>query len=253
MTEILDVKTLPWAVSVTFIDTATNAKFETLGNGLILVNEDIGNPDTRTHGVAVPGKDGKLDLTEALGGFVFENRTISLEFRVIEHTTTRFHATASKLRNAINGRKMKIILGDDPGYYWIGRCSVDASHIGRSVSTVEVKMDAEPFKRSVVSSYDPWEWDRFSFVDGVVTQPKDVVLTGSMKSVALPLDPARGRVVLWLNTGSAQARLSTDATWHALASGANSMPEIRMSDTATSTLYLTGTGTVGVEYRVGSL
>ncbi len=251
--ENLDVKTLPWAVGITFIDTETSASFVTLDNGMILSDMSIGDPAARTHEVTIPGKDGVLDLTDALGGVNYENRTITLEFRIIEYTTERFHAANSKMRNALDGRRMKVILGDDPGYYWLGRCAVDSDRSGKYVSVVKVTIDAEPFKYNVLSSYDPWVWDRFSFVDGVITQSADVVLTGATKSVTLPADPARCKLVLWLNTGTAKARLSTDATWHTLASGSNSFPEIRLSNTSASTLLLNGTATVGIEYRVGSL
>jgi hypothetical protein len=251
--ENLDVKTLPWATDVAFTDEDNGEKFSTLDNGMILSDMSIGDPAARTHGVTIPGKDGVLDLTEALGGIYYENRTVELDFRIIDYTEKLFHLTSSKMRNALDGRKMKIILGDDPDHYWMGRCAVDVDRSGRYVSIVKVTVDADPYKYNVLSSYDPWEWDRFSFVDGVITQEADVTLTGSVKTVKLPVDPTRCKLVLWLNTGTAKARLSTDATWHTLASGSNSFPEIRLSNISESTLYLDGTGSVGIAYRIGSL
>ena len=87
----------------------------------------------------------------------------------------------------------------------------------------------------------------------MVTSQSDISLSGGTESVTLPKDPARGKPTLWLNSGSARARLSTDPTWHTLRNGANLYPEIRQSADGEVTLLLDGSGSVGIEYRIGSL
>lgn len=215
-------------------------------------------PDAKARGyeVTIPGRDGTLDLTEALGGVYFENREITLEFLYDQGSEERFHYESSRIRNIIDGKVFRVSASTDMGYFWLGRCSVDTSMLGRDMMKLTVTVDAGPHKLSVSSSYEAWRWSPFSFVDGVVTQPSDVTLSNQTKTVTLPVDPARGKPALWLNSGAAgavTARLSSSTLWLSLKPGKNVFPEIRMSDKEQRTLVLRGTGSVGVEYRLGSL
>ena len=222
------------------------------GWDLVLTGFTIEDAQARKYQVQVPGRDGVLDLSDALGGVYYENREIEMRFSCVNYVAERFHLLASTMRNAIDGRTVRVIFSDDQAYFWRGRPQVTAEWRGR-FSTIVVSMSAEPFKYSTTSSYEPWLWDSFNFVTGVITQQSDIALTGSTVTLTLPIDHARGKPTLWLNTGSAQAKLSTDKNWHTLKGGANVFPEIRQSADSAVTLMLNGTGSVGVEYRVGSL
>lgn len=220
---------------------------------LVLNGFTISDAEARKFAVSVPGRDGALDLSDALGGVYYENRKIEVRFTCVNYVAERFHLLASVVRNALDGKVARVIFSDDLAFFWRGRPQVSAEWGGMNYSKLTVSLDAEPYKLNVVSSYDAWRWDSFNFVNGVITQASDIELSGSTESITLPKDPARGKPTLWLNTGSARARLSGEQTWHTLKAGANVFPEIRMSATAESTLILNGTGSVGVEYRVGSL
>ncbi len=220
---------------------------------LVLTGVSIGDPKVRKYEVSVPGRDGVLDLSNALGGVYFENRSIELSFACINYTTERFHLLASTVRNAIEGMKCRVTLSDDLAYFWRGRPQVEVVWPAMDHTELVISMSAEPHKYSVYGSYEAWKWSPFNFHTGVVTQEDDVVLTGSVVRVTLPIDPARTKPTLWLNTGAAQARLSTQRSWKTLTAGANVFPEIRMSDSSEVVLELNGTGSVGVDYRVGSL
>lgn len=241
---------------VTFVDDESGTQSDSRDLELILTDVSISDPVARTYEVTVPGRDNALDLTEALGGTYFERRTVTLSFASVNWTTTRHWYLASSLRNLLDGRKMRVILSDDPAYYWLGRCHVDVQRPGAEASLVTVTVDADAHKYGTSSSYEPWLWSPFSFVNGVITKQEDVVLDNQTKSVTLPKDPARLKPTIWLNVGASgdvSARVSTDSEWHPLRSGKNTLPEIRMSDRANTVLYLRGTGRVGVEYRIGSL
>jgi hypothetical protein len=254
--DTVDPRDLPSQGHVTFVDDQTGVETDSRDLMLILTDVDIEDPEARRFEVTVPGRDNDLDLTEALGGVYFDRRTVTLSFACVNWSTQRHWLLASHLRNLLDGRRMRVILSDDLGYYWLGRCAVEVDRPGAEVSEVTVTVDADAHKYSVNSSYEPWKWSPFSFVDGVVTRAEDVVLSNETKTVTLPVDPARLKPTLWLNTGgsgSVSAKLSTDTTWHVLRSGKNTVPEIRQSDRSEVVLQLRGTGRVGVDYRVGSL
>jgi hypothetical protein len=227
-------------------------EFSLLDEGFLVTDVSIGKVDVRTNKVQVPGRDGDLDLTEALGGVTYGNRDIVLALATAYDTTSAFLTAASSMRNKLDGRQVKVTLSSDAAYYWQGRASFEYEY-GKGVSEATLTVDAEPFKRSVYSSYDPWEWDPFNFVTGVVTQANDISVSNSTATLEMPRDPARTRPTLWLNSGTAKVRLKGQTSWQTLKAGANIVPEIRLSDTEDTALEVSGTGHVGVEYRVGSL
>ena len=236
----------------------TSTVYDLRDLGFLLSDYSIPDPNARRHEVDVPGRDGTLDLTEALGGVYFENRTVELTLSGNAASSEYFQRNCSILRNAFDGRVCRLTFSDDPNYYWLGRAGVGAERLGRHHMTVTITIDAYPYKLAIDGSYDQWRWSPFSFIDGVVTHPEDVVLSNQTKTVTLPIDPARQKVTLWLNSGSSgSVRVRTDredpTTYHLLRMGRNKFPEVRMSATAETVLYLTGTGSVGVDYRRGSL
>ena len=255
---MIDLDLHPHSEYVTITVSATNAIHDLRDLGFLLADYKIPDPNARRHEVKVPGRDGTLDLTEALGGVYFENRNISLMLNGNAVSSEVFQRNCSTLRNALDGKVCKLTFSDDPQFYWLGRASVDAERLGRHHMSITVHVDAYPYKLMIDGSYDPWRWDPFSFVDGMVTHPEDVILSNQTKTVTLPADPARQKVTLWLNSGSSgsvRVRTNRESTgaYHLLRLGRNRFPEVRMAADAETTLYLTGTGSVGVDYRRGSL
>ena len=80
----------------------------------------------------------------------------------------------------LHGKRVKVIFDDDMGYYYVGRATVvpDYDRKGQ-IGTFTVTIDAEPYKYSIVDSLEPWKWDTFSFVDGVIQGYSDIVVNGS--------------------------------------------------------------------------
>lgn len=255
---MIDLDLHPNSEHVTITVNATNTVYDLRDLGFLLSGYKIPDPQVRRHEVRVPGRDGTLDLTEALGGVYFENRTIELTLNGNAVTSERFQHNCSQLRNIFDGKVCKLTFSDDISYYWLGRVSVDAERMGRHHMTITLHVDAYPYKLAIDGSYEPWHWDPFSFVDGVITHPEDVILSNQTKTVTLPPDPARQKVTLWLNSGSSgSVRVRTDredpGAYHLLRLGRNRFPEVRMESNAETVLYLTGTGSVGIDYRRGSL
>lgn len=249
-----DPSEYPGASYVTITVEDNSSIYDTLNDwNLVLTHVSIDDANTRRFEVTVPGRDGTLDLSSALGGIYYENREVKLSFICLNYETGRFHLLASTIRNAIDGKLCRFTLSDDSSYFWRGRPQVTAVWPEIEHTAIEITLDAEPYKYSVSSSYDPWIWNTFSFVNGVIVQESDIVLNNQTVEHVLPADRARGKPTIWLNRGSAQVKLSTMSTWLTLKAGANVFPEIRMDAQNAQTLQLKGTGTVGLDYRLGSL
>lgn len=128
---------------------------------------EIVPPEVYTNYVDLPAVHGKLDLSEYLtGGPVYKNRSGSLEFYAVNgygHWAERYN----QICNFLHGKKMKMILWDEPEYFYSGRFSVDGYKSDGSTnwSTVTIKYELDPFKfllpRNSLDEY----WDRFLFDD----------------------------------------------------------------------------------------
>ena len=134
----------------------------------------INPPETKTRYVDVPGADGSVDLTEALGRIVYEDRSGDWEFMVLDKTSWAY--VYSKISGKIHGQKMKVSLDDDSGYYYIGRVFVDKWKSSQTYSTITISYILEPYKYAADTSGDDWLWDPFSFLDGVI-QHSSVTVT----------------------------------------------------------------------------
>ena len=90
---------------------------------LFLNSYSIGEAEPNTNLVEIPGVDGAVDFTEYFGGVTYKSRILKMQFTFI---ADRFglNAAYAKLQNALNGKRVKIVLDDDKDYYYTGRVSV---------------------------------------------------------------------------------------------------------------------------------
>lgn len=129
----------------------------------------ISPPEPKTHFIDIPGGNGALDLSEALTGFpIYNNRTGSFQFRVL-NVGIAWTERLSGILEAIHGKSMKIVLEDEPDWFYQGRITVDWNN-GPTWSLVTINVNVGPFKWFMQTSLDDWLWDPFSFENGVTNE-----------------------------------------------------------------------------------
>ena len=112
---------------------------------LLLNSKEIGSPEVKIRKIDIEGADSSLDLTDFFGEAKFENVTHKFQFStIVPHA--QFLSLFSAIKNAIHGKKMRIILDDDPLFYYVGRCSVSSFTNEKNVGMVSVECDCEPYK-----------------------------------------------------------------------------------------------------------
>lgn len=113
---------------------------------LNLVLSDIKIPPAavKTNYVNIPGGDGSVDLTEALGEVKYKDRECSFTFTVFPYED--FEEKKTYISNLLNGRRCKIILDKDPEYYWDGRCSIKEYSSDRNLHKLVVGATVLPYK-----------------------------------------------------------------------------------------------------------
>jgi len=124
----------------------------------------------------LPGANGTVDLSDVLSNRypVYEDRKGSIEFYVMNGYKEWYNAY-SDIMNYCHGEKCKLILEDEPTYYYRGRVSVNAWRSEKDWSKIVLDYQLEPFKYELFDSTEPWHWDPFSFIDGVITNSEEWV------------------------------------------------------------------------------
>lgn len=130
----------------------------------------IAPPKVKTNYIDIPGADGTLDATDVHTGYpLYENREGSNEFYVMNGYGD-WASKYSEIMNYLQGRKMKVVLEDDPGFYYEGRCSVNEWRSEKDWSKIVIDYNVYPYKLESVAPGDTgwWLWDPFNFETGVI-------------------------------------------------------------------------------------
>lgn len=123
--------------------------------GLFLAGYEITPPVVREKYVEIAGRDGLLDLSEALTGApVYDNRTITANY-VLMAPRAEWENVYSGILNAMHGKRLDIVLDDDPNYYYTGRAKL--TEWKRSDTTVNI---------TITATVDPFKHERYG--DGVI-------------------------------------------------------------------------------------
>lgn len=110
----------------------------------------INLPEEKTITVTVPGRNGYVDLSQGITGYpTYKNREGELEFYVMNDHWSAWYIAYSEIMRALQGKRVKVILEDDPGYYYYGLVWVSNWSSDKGYSTITFSYNLEPFKRSL--------------------------------------------------------------------------------------------------------
>lgn len=113
--------------------------------GLLLTAKNIGSPIVKEKKIDIEGADGDLDYTEVFGSVKYGNRILKFEFQKAMKPS-ELVSLASDIQDAIHGLKMAVTLDDDPDWHYYGRVSVKDFNWKKGIGTIEIEVDAEPYK-----------------------------------------------------------------------------------------------------------
>ena len=217
-------------------------------------NNYIGDPEMETTYITVPGRNGLIDASEAVSGRrIYKKRKLSFELAAV-HPRLSWDGVVSALRNNVNGRVCRLTLDNDQNYFWKGRVYINGFDRFRDLGTFTLDVPtADPYKYDVNSSAEPWLWDPFNFETGVITQQGAEVIVGSgtvtIHHGHMPVCPT----LIVSELVSSTFEVTYDGATFPLSVGSNVIPSILVGGEQDVTLTFTGSATVQVVYRGGSL
>lgn len=120
----------------------------------------VAAPPIKEEYIDVPGADGSLDYTEILAGTVrYGMRTGNWTFIMDNGFNVDPFIFQSELLAFLHGKKVKIILDDDPKYYYLGRITLDTKMDARDYNQITMKYNLEPYKYPLDSTKTvEWMW-----------------------------------------------------------------------------------------------
>lgn len=158
---------------------------------LLLSVVDIPPAQPKTNFVDIPGGDGSVDLTEALGDVKFKHRDCSFTFTVFPHED--YEEKKKTVSNLLNGKRCRIAVDKDPGFYWEGRCAINEYASDKRIHKIVVGAVVAPYKMKSTQT--------------VVTIPagesvKETLTNGRMSVVPIITNTANATIAFGGNTYS---------------------------------------------------
>lgn len=113
--------------------------------GLVMEQAEIAPAEPQLVEIVVPGRHGKIDITENLYGTVpMKNRLITMKFKMPDSNT--WAEVYTNVQTAVHAKQLQVIFDSDPGYYYYGRCQVTKHERGGKIVEIEIECDADPYK-----------------------------------------------------------------------------------------------------------
>ena len=215
--------------------------------GMILTSKSIGLPEPKLETVDIPGRDGVLDLTDVIADAVrFKNRKLSFVF-TIKGNQELFFKTLDDILNYLHGSKLRVILDDDPQFYYFGRCTVNDFKTNKCIGTIQINVDAEPYKKEIDPSGQGWLWDSYSF-ENCVLHTSEITVTGTQTFNLVNLKKTVSPTFLC----SAPMTVTFNNKVIQLYAGKQTVHDIRLRE-GDNNLTFDGNGTVTIIYERGIL
>lgn len=148
-----------------------NGKHTYKDYGLVINNTStVEAPSPKTNFVDVPGSSTRLDLTETLTGQVeYNSRSVSFTLgKLLE--PEKWPALYREFLNAYQGKEVKVILDDEPEYYYQGRAELTDFTRSQMLGSFKFTVNADAYKYEVYDSTEDWPWDTFNFETGVLRE-----------------------------------------------------------------------------------
>lgn len=192
--------------------------------GAVMNYARITPPSIKENYVDIAGGDSSIDLTEAVGGVVFEDGKISFKFTLFDAESR------DRMKNDLHGRRMKIMLEREPDFYYEGRLSFTSEAVVGTLYELNLDARVKPYKMEKQTTIH----------EEAVGKAKDIIIFNERMPV-MPTITVRGNI-----------KVSYEGSSYELKTGIYEIPEITFKD-GLNRLSVSGDGSIRLEYRKGRL
>lgn len=198
---------------------------------LLMTSKEIGSPDVKRQTIDIEGADGELDFTDFFGEPKYTNAQHQFTFESIRPRNEQL-SQFTDIKNKIHGKKGRIILDDDPSFFYVGRCFVSSYKNENVIGRITIECECEPYKYRIAETV----------VTKAVNGTDTIVLTNSRKR-AVPLVTITADSTINIVYGT--------NIWD-LGAGSYMLPELELVE-GENLVTVTGTGTITFSWQEASL
>lgn len=165
----------------------------------------INPPKVKTNYVEIPGADGSIDLTDSLAGRpAFSDREGSIDFVVlndfnVDNYDYNWIDVYTSIMEYLHGKRMTMVLEDDPLYYYEGRFAVNSWKSDQNNSTITIDYHLSPYKYRIIDRTTASDLERGS----INYNSETLVPTGNDDSANAKLHNVRMKTVKPYSPGDA--------------------------------------------------
>ena len=199
---------------------------------LILTSKEIGSPEIKVRKIEIEGADSAIDYTDFFGEPKYSDVTHKFNFSTIVHQA-EFLSLFSTVKNALHGKKMRIILDDAPLFYYVGRLNVSSFTNEKNIGNISVEADCEPYKYKLAKTV----------VSKTVNGTNNVVLVNGRKRSVPEVNIT--------TEGTIRIEYQGVNIWD-LGSGSFTLPELELVE-GENLVTVTGTGTITFTWQEANL
>ena len=199
---------------------------------LILHEKIVSPPVPKTNYVSVPGRDGDLDLTEALSGVVnYQDRKASYTFLLTDGTHADRVELISQIIGVLHGQRVQIVDTDDyPDYYMVGRLSVTDVSNSNAYGILKIEAVCQPWRYAINQ------------------KTKAVTVTASDGTVSVTMTNSGYKTVAPTLTVTGSITLTYGSTSTTLSAGTYILAGLRFTP-GVNTVTVAGTGSISISYQ----
>lgn len=192
--------------------------------GAVMNYARVTPPSVKENYVDIAGGNSSIDLTEAVGGVVFEDGKISFKFTLFDVNNKE------KMKNDLHGKRLKIILEREPEFYYEGRVSFTSEAQTGNIYELCADARVSPYKLE----------NQITVHNEEIRAAKDIIIFNE-RMPAMPKITVRGI-----------ANVGFEGISFALKTGVYEIPEITFYE-GINRLKVSGNGSIRLEYRKGRL
>lgn len=194
---------------------------------------DVQPAEPKLNMIDVPGADGSKDLTEQPAGrVVYKDRHIKWTYAL--YPGENWNGKHRQVSNALNGKRCRITLHDDPAYYYVGRLTVKKYKTDKALRQISIEATCSPYmlKQEVTTR-----------TEAIGTEYTSIILNNDRKPVVPTITVDVETVLLW------------NGATYTINAGEHKLLNVELQEGDNNLLAKTtdGAGTITLTYQEGAL
>ena len=181
-------------------------------------------PSVKENYVDIAGGDSSIDLTEAVGGVVYEDGEIKFKF------TLKDRKQKDQMKNDLHGKRMQIVLEREPEFYYDGRIRCTKEEWNKGLYELYFSAKVKPYKYELIHKMHT----------EIVNGSKEIILQNT-RMPTIPQITITGSIVLVY-----------EGMKYNMEEGVYQIPEITFFE-GKNIIKVSGTGSIKFQYRRGQL